>query len=326
MQPNPRQFKLRMFGSRLAAAALFIAAAQAGGAAEVEIKPGPEKSLFEVRIGGKHFTNYCYDEKEFPDKPVCYPVLSPAGTPVNRMFPMVKGVPGESSDHPHQQSMWFTYGAVNGIDYWNLQKNGRRIKQRSVEAAGDSIDVVLDWTDPQGVKVLEEKRRMTFGGGEDAFYTDWSITLTANEADVEIGDSKEGAFGMRLAETLIEKTGGTGRYLNAEGLETSKNLWGKKSPWVALSGTVKGKAGDEPVTIAIYAHPKSFNSPPRWHARDYGLFTVNSFADKSYDAKAEARSTKLKKGEKLELRYRLAVYSGKAGADRLAADYAAFSK
>lgn len=293
------------------------------GCAQVRIKEVPDAHKLEISVGGKPFTSYCYGE-EFLDKPIFYPVLSPAGTPVNRMYPMVPGVEGESNDHPHHQSLFFTYGNVNGVDYWNLQKSGRRIKQREAIVKDGVINLTLDWIDPKGVKVLEEKRRVTFGGGEDVLWMDHDITLKANEADVVIGDSKEGAFGIRLAETLCEK-GHTGRYINAEGLETSDKLWGKPSPWVALTGTLKGKAGDEPVTVAIYSHPTTAHHPPRWHARDYGLFAVNPFGGKSYDKNAPEMKTPLKKGEKVTLCFRVAVYTGKMEKPRLDKDYAEFA-
>ena len=114
-----------------------------------------------------------------------------------------------------------------------------------------------------------------------------------------------------------KEMGGSGRYINAEGQETAANVWGKTSAWVAIRGAVKDKTGDKDVTVAIYAHPKSFNSPPYWHARDYGLFAANPFGAHAYDPKAPERATRLPAGESLHLRYRLAVYSGKVEKSRL---------
>lgn len=290
----------------------------------VEIKKA-DGDQYDVLIGGELFTSYLYDGEKFLNKPVFYPVNSPKGTPVNRSFPIGPKVEGEATDHPHQQSFWFTYGAVNGVDYWNLQRNSRRIANREVSADGNKLTAVLDWIDPDGVKVLEEKKEVTFGGGDDTRWMDHTMTLRANEADVVLGDSKEGAFGIRMAATLEEKRG-TAKYINAQGLETSRGVWGKPSEWVAIRGIVKGKDGDEDVTLAIYAHPDAFGHPPRWHARDYGLFTVNPFAAKGYDSKLEAMSTELKKGDSLQVRYRFVVYDGKVDKARLDNDYAEFAK
>ena len=163
------------------------------------------------------------------------------------------------------------------------------------------------------------------GGVSDVFWMDHDITLTAPNVEVKMGDTKEGAFAIRLNDTLKE-AGGSGRYINAEGLETAANVWGKTSPWVAIRGVVKEAAGEKDVTVAIYAHPSGLNSPPYWHARDYGLFSANPFGRKGYDPKAPERITTLAKGESLRLRFRMAVYSAKVEKARLDQDFAMFKQ
>ena len=115
-----------------------------------------------------------------------------------------------------------------------------------------------------------------------------------------------------------------GRYLNAQGLETSANVWGKTSEWVALRGSIKDATGEHPVTVAIFAHPSGLNAPPYWHARDYGLFAVNPFARKGYDPTAPERNTTLAAGQSVRMAYRLAVYTGTIDKPRLDQDFAAF--
>lgn len=291
--------------------------------ANVRIRPDAANKQFAVEIGGKPFTAYCYGP-DFVDKPVFYPVLSPNGARVNREFPMVKGIAGESNDHPHHQSAWFTYDEVNGIHFWNPDTSGRHIEHRDATIAGNTLTALLAWKDKDGKVVLDETKRVSFGGDATLFWMDHDVTLKA-AIPVVFGDTKEGAFGLRLNDTLKE-AGGSGRYINADGLETAANVWGKTSAWVAIRGAVKDKDGDKEVTVAIFAHPKSFNSPPYWHARDYGLFAANPFGAHAYDPKAPERATKLGAGESLHLRYRLAVYTGKVEKTRLDRDYAAFQK
>ena len=304
--------------------ALAYAAVQSAPAADVRIRPDAAKHQFAVEIGGKPFTTYCYGP-EFADKPVFYPVLSPNGARVNREFPMVPGVPGESKDHPHHQSAWFTYDEVNGIHFWNPDTSGRHIEQRDAKADGDKLTASLAWKDKDGNVVLDETKQVTFGGDATLFWMDHDITLKA-AIPVVFGDTKEGAFGIRLNDTLKETAGGSGRYINADGLETGANVWGKTSAWVAIRGAVKDKDGDKEVTVAIFAHPKSFNSPPYWHARDYGLFAANPFGRKAYDPSQPERVTKLAAGETVHLLYRMAVYSSKVAKARLDQDYAAFAR
>ena len=42
---------------------------------------------------------------------------------------MVEGVAGESGDHPHQKSLWFTHGNVNDVDFWAEGEDCGRIEQ-----------------------------------------------------------------------------------------------------------------------------------------------------------------------------------------------------
>ena len=107
---------------------------------------------------------------------------------------------------------------------------------------------------------------------------------------------------------------------------TEANVWGKTSPWVALRGTVTDAGGPKDVTIAILAHPKGLNSPPYWHARAYGLFAVNPFGRRGYDPKAPERVTEVAVGQRLHMRFRVAVYAGKVDKARLDQDYTAFSQ
>ena len=292
---------------------------------DVEIRFVPEDDRYDVLIDGRLFTSYRYGS-DFPDKPIFYPVMSPGGNAVNRQFPMVKAVEGESSDHAHHQSMWFTYGDVNGVDYWNPSKVSRRIAQRSANASGAELRITSDWTGEGSTLVLKEEKTVSFGGVADVFWMDHDITLTAGAEPVLLGDTKEGAFAIRVAGSLRERDR-TGHYLNAEGLETSRQVWGRPSPWVALQGKV-GESGreEEEVTVVIFSHPTTVNHPPYWHARDYGLFAANPFGRRAYDPNQPERVTVLQPGENVHMRFRLAVYTGLVGADRLSADYARFAR
>ena len=276
-----------------------------------------------ITIAGKPFTIYRYGE-EYLDKPIFYPVMSPNGARINREYPMVEKVPGESADHPHHQSLFFTYDEVNGTNFWNPERTGRRIQQRGgVTVTGSALKATLDWKDKDGNVVLEEEKTTTFGGVTDAFWLDHHSVLKATRVPVTMGDTKEGAFGLRLNDTLKE-AGGSGKYINAEGQETEKGVWGKTSPWVAIRGSVKDQNGATPVTVAIFAHPSSLNSPPYWHARAYGLFAVNPFARKGYDPSQPERLTKLGIGESLRARFRVTVYSGQVEKARLDRDYESY--
>lgn len=287
----------------------------------VELRHATDTKQVAVSVAGRPFTTYRYGAG-FADKPVFYPVLSPDGARVNREYPMVTGVAGESADHPHHQSLWFTYDEVNGTNFWNPEKSTRRIEQTDLRVNGASIEARLAWQNGTGAVVLEETKRVTFGGGADVSWLDHDSTLKATTVPVSMGDTKEGAFGIRLNDALKEQ-GGSGRYINAEGLETEKGVWGKTSDWVAIRGTVPDAAGPKAVTIAIFAPRSGLNAPPYWHARAYGLFAVNPFGRKAFDPAAPERVTRLAVGDEIRTRFRLAVYAGQVSPARLAQDFAA---
>ena len=70
----------------------------------------------DVTVGGTPFTAYIWPERLA--KPVLYPLRSARGTLVTRGFPLDPR-PGERVDHPHHVGLWFNYGDVNGVDFWN---------------------------------------------------------------------------------------------------------------------------------------------------------------------------------------------------------------
>jgi hypothetical protein len=307
-----------------------VAVSSAPQSSTVAIRHEAAKQEYVVTIGGKPFTTYAYGDVHY-HKPIFYPVISPNGARVNREYPMVQKVAGETADHPHHMSLFFTHDEVNGINFWGVSTGkGQRIQQRAARVDGSTLTADLLWKDAEGQTIFEETRRVTFGGASDISWMDHEITLRAPRVAVSIGDTKEGSFGLRLHDTLKETKGGTGRYINAEGAETEANVWGKKSPWVAIRGTVTDSAGPKDVTVAIMAHPSGHNSPPFWHARAYGLFAVNPFGQRAFDQSkpptAPERITRVAVGEQIRMKFRVAVYSGKVEKTRLDGDFTAFRK
>src|SRR5215216_7757385 len=82
----------------------------------VRVIPNEAARRVDVFIDGQPFTSYIW-----PDtikKPVLYPLRTATGTIVTRGYPMDPR-PGERVDHPHHVGLWFNYGDVNGVDFWN---------------------------------------------------------------------------------------------------------------------------------------------------------------------------------------------------------------
>jgi hypothetical protein len=276
-----------------------------------------------VKVGDQPFTTYVFQSKV---KPILWPIIGPTGKEMTRAWPMREGNPDEKTDHPHQRSFWFTHGEVNGIDFWaeTAKVQGRIEHKELVKAEGGTIGTVVtrnDWVGPDGAKVLTDKRTLRFGADEAARWIDFDITLTAAADEVDFGDTKEGSFGLRIAESMRTDRKMGGKIITSEGLEDDK-AWGKPASWVDYHGPVQG----ESLGIAILNHPSSFRYPTGWHVRTYGLFAANPFGEGDFRGEKVESSYKLKKGETLTLRYRVIFHKGDEKEGKIAEAFAKYVK
>lgn len=278
-----------------------------------------------VNVDGKPFTTFHYGTDAA--KPYLAPLRSASGKIVTRHFPM-ENVPGESHDHVHHRGLWFSYDDVNGVKFWEndpsyTKQNMGRIVVRNAEwKDGDhagTLSATMDWQDPKGKVLLVENRKMTFHSDPQLRIIDFDITLTAAE-DVTFGDTKEGAFAIRLADSFTEKRGG--KMVDANGRVGMANVWGKRSNWVDYTAEV----GGERLGIAIFDHPQNPRHPTYWHARDYGLFALNPFGQKAFDPSAEEGHWKLSHGQKLTFRWRVVIHPGDAETGHVAQLYDQYAK
>jgi hypothetical protein len=264
-----------------------------------------EGSNVTALVARKLLTEYLADSGP---KPYYFPVIGPTGEPITRAYPM-KQVAGEDRDHPHQRSLWFTHGNVNGIDFWSEQGTHGTIRETAKKAvvAGPAVGLIHttdEWLGPDGRKVCDDERVVRFYDTATARVFDFDITLKSTAGPVTFGDTKEGMFGLRVASSMDAKRKPGGRITNAEGL-TDDAAWGKASPWVDYTGPVAGRT----VGVAILNHPDSFRYPTTWHVRTYGLFAANPFGWHDFGRK-ESGAYALAAGESIRFRYRLILHEG----------------
>ena len=271
-----------------------------------------------VNIDGKPFTTFDYGVEAA--KPFLAPVRSASGKVVTRRFPMEK-VEGESRDHLHHRGLWFSYDDVNGVKFWENDPSYKKsplgrivVVDSSWNDKSKSLSAKMEWRGPDGKPLLIEDRVMRFHPDPRLRIVDFTVTLTA-ATDVTIGDTKEGAFAIRLAEPFTERRGG--KMVDSDGRTGMKNVWGKRSNWVDYTGEIEG----ERLGVAIFDHPTNPHSPTYWHARDYGLFSLNPFGQNAFDPSAPENIQKLAPGSKMTFRWRVVVHP--ADAD-VAALYRAF--
>jgi Methane oxygenase PmoA len=295
-----------------------------------------DKHKVDVFVNGSFFTSYQYPSDI--EKPFLFPVISPDGQVITRGYP-IDPRRGERIDHPHHTGIWFNYGNINGLDFWNNssaipadKKNsyGHIVHQEIVKTVSGEkglLEVISNWEDNKGITVLTERTQYIFSGDKNSRTIDHISTLTAINSPVIIGDSKEGMFAIRVDrafempsnESLIftdekgnpttvpamDNTGVTGMYFSSTGLK-GDSVWGTRNEWVILSGM----KNNVPISMAIFDNPKNHGFPAYAHARGYGLFSMNNFGQNSYNPKKEQLSFRIEKGQSVTLYHRFYVQSG----------------
>ena len=305
----------------------------------------------DVFIDGKPFTSYIWPVSI--KKPVLYPLKTSNGTDVTRGYPL-NPRPGERVDHPHHVGMWFNYGDVNGLDFWN---NSEAIKPEESSKYGairhskisrvqsgkteGRLEVESEWLGPDGVPLLREKTTFVFRGATGSRAIDRITTLTALAKRVVFSDNKEGVIGIRVARQLeqpsnkpeiftdangkatavptLDNTGVTGVYQSSEG-KTGDAVWGTRGRWTMLTGQI----GEERVTLAILDHPGNPGYPTYWHARGYGLFAANTLGQKVFSNGKETLNFTLEPGQSGTFKYRVLVLSGGTTAGDLESQHRRF--
>ena len=289
--------------------------------AAVEVKELPDR--VRVEIGGKLFTEFRHGDAPHV---FYYPLIGPDGVSMTRSWPM-DDPPDEEHDHPHHRSMWLSHGAVNGVDFWGEDASykgtpkhpvGKIVFDKTIAAKGGGTGVVTTsqkWIAPDGsMPVTSVQTLRVHDRPETERMFDFETTLTAGEKEVTFGDTKEGTFGIRIAESMRLKkpnAPGEGHIVNSEGLRDDA-VWGTRAKWVDMSGPIDGKT----YGIAIFDHPTNLRHPTRWHARDYGLFAANPFCEVEMDKSQPkgAGDYVLKAGQSITFKYRVLIHSGEPDA------------
>jgi hypothetical protein len=285
----------------------------------------------EVYIGGKLFTAFIYPDNM--EKQSLYPIVNAQGKFITRGFPL-KPRPFERTDHPHQVGLWFNFGDVNGLDFWNNSfaiktadkpKYGsiRLNKIESINSKNGTLVVSANWVDVNNTILLTELTSFIFYGKGNLRTIVRETKLTAKQ-EVTFTENKEGLIGLRVDRSFEEPATVAETFLDAKGIETKvpvlnndgvngvyRNVegaqgaavWGKRSNWVALRATKE----NEVITIALLDHSKNINYPAWSHARGYGLFATNNLGGRNFDKNAAAVKLVLQPGQNIIFKHQLVI-------------------
>ena len=273
-----------------------------------------------------------YTTHSGPNKPFFYPILTPDGHHLTRQWPIERN-PAETHDHPHHRGLWFTHGDLNGIDFWSEEVTDKVKPGKTVAKGFENIvsgpvfggfRTRTEWRAPDDKLIATDVRDIRiYALGEDRIL-DFTLTIKPEGASLIWGDTKEGMFGLRVADTLAPKPDRsahldmpTGHMESASGLKDSA-IWGKPNAWVDYYGLIDGKT----YGVAIFDDAQNLRHPQTWHARDYGLFAVNPFGWHDFGRGAKGAGTCTQPADQtLTFRYRLLFHAGDTTEGHVAAQY-----
>jgi hypothetical protein len=236
-------------------------------------------------------------------------------------------------DHPWHRGLWFSWKFINGVNYWEEDKS-------TGKAAGETHSVALHidtradfsatirqqlaYRPAGGETVLKEDRAIRISPPDaDGGYTmDWDLAFTAvgdalldrtplpSEPDGKVFGGYAG-LSIRLAKEITDV-----KAISSAGpcVFESERFRGK-SPFLDYTGRVDGKE----VGIAMFDHPSNLNSPSPWYVINGAVMHYYSPAVICYGPH------KLKAGDRLHLRYRIAVHPGRWESKRLEQESARFA-
>ena len=215
----------------------------------------------DVNVGGTYFTSYIYPTDM--EKQVLWPIFTASGKDITRGYPRAPRA-FESTDHPHHVGLWFNFGNVNGLDFWNNSfaipaerkpSYGSVVFDKIVSAKGNQLVTLANWVDNDGKVLLAEQTTFTFAGTGNERSIVREAKLTAAEP-VIFKENKEGMLGLRVDRTFQKPSDRPERYTDANGIVTEvatvnnegingeyvnslgdkgDDVWSKRAEWTMLN-------------------------------------------------------------------------------------------
>jgi len=251
-------------------------------------------SKINVTIDGKFFTSYIFSDDE--KYPFFFPVNGPvSGGSVTSM---------RNAEYPHHSSLFFGCDLVNGGNWWQEGlERGRIVSVNAeiVKQGGDTVIITDEciWSRPGAVSPIKDLRKFIITApSPDLYQIDVEIVMEML-TDVRILKTNHSLFSVRTSPDISVRNGGT--MINAEGLRSEKETFGKRSAWLDFYG----KRGTSIEGIAILQHPSNPWYPAPWFTRDYGFMSPTPMYWPEND-----KDIFMKKGTVLNLRYLVLVHSG----------------
>ncbi len=207
--------------------------------------------------------------------------------------------------YPHHRGLWLGCEPMNGGDYWGDNSLDRgQIESVGLELGKTTANraIINDkcrWIRKDAPSPLRDRRTFTISvPNERLWMIDAEFTLTAQE-DITVKKAKHSFFAIRAASDISPTYGGI--LMNSEGGTGAKGTYGKEATWCGYHGK-RANQPDVVEGIAVMTHPRN-PFPPIWFTRDYGHLSPSPF-------NFQEKPWTLKKGQSIELKYRIVIHTG----------------
>lgn len=242
-----------------------------------------------------------------------YPYFSPLNGPHSGL-----SLTTESAlPYPHHRGLWLGCDPVNGGNYWadNELKKGQiystqlALDPEASTATTSSFVERCIWRRPNSTPLHDERRYSVSVPNKELVLLDCSFKLVALE-NISIERAKHSLFAMRAAADISPTYGGV--LMNSEGGIGAAGTYGKQASWCGFHGRRKLQP-DIVEGIAMMNHPHNFDGDCPWFTREYGHLSPSPF-------NFLKQPWTMKKGETLELHYRVVLHAGtpqEAGLDQI---------
>lgn len=232
------------------------------------------------------------------------------GTELTRPCPIPVGY--SKADHPWHRALWWSWKAINGVNFWEENQTGTEPVEVDVTTENDGsarIDLTIAYHLPDQPPVATEQRTITVSAPDatGTYSIDWQATfVAAGDADVVFNQNSYSGLALRLAaefsgDAAAEKPAWT--FVDSQGRTNSND---QTARWVNYRGTAPN---GRPAGVAIFDHPTNPRFPTWWQTRDHYPYMNPSFVCKE--------GFRLASGQSLNLRYQILVCDGVADPQRL---------
>ena len=239
-------------------------------------------------------------------------------------------------DHPWHLGLWFSWKFINGLNYWEEDRQTGVSEGRTTVEEMDAdlqpegsarMTLELSYHPPSTPSVLTETRRLDITAPDaegqyrinwqSVFHAETKVCLDRTPIQGEEGGKSWGGYAglsIRLAKDTSDWVP-----LNSEGDTGVEGTSGRKSRWCCF--TLKTAGGNE-ATVAIFDHPSNPRHPTPWYT------IVNPDTSFGYFSPAflYRNPLTLMPGETLELNYRILVAPDKLPVQDLETEYRRFSE